>query len=342
MQARRNQLEELGIGAEPSHAGLWLDRYLSSQLPKGVTVDSVKGTQQQSLVVETCAISVPAIYEVYYKTWKQVLQTQGAICREAVVQGRMAVGLGAESVIETAVRLHHTYGVPFIPGSALKGLAANYAHQQYADKRWQKGGEAHTVIFGSPQEAGFVTFYDALYVPDSGRPLHPDVITVHHPDYYKEGKNAPADWDNPNPISFISATGTYLIALEGEHPLWVHAAFNILQEALEKYGVGAKTSSGYGRLAVKDSSPSPTPVKKKEDRSAVLPPGFESGRIKSFGLGPKRSYGFISPASGGKEVFVHQSQLPPGTSHLQEGQPVHFQRVKDSKGEHAENVRLVQ
>lgn len=341
MQARRNQLEELGIGAEPSHAGLWLDRYLSSQLPEGVTVDSVKGTPQQSLVVETCAISVPAIYEVYYKTWKQVLQTQGAICREAVVQGRMAVGLGAESVIETAVRLHHTYGVPFIPGSALKGLAANYAHQQYADKRWQKGGEAHTVIFGSPQEAGFVTFYDALYVPDSGRPLHPDVITVHHPDYYKEGKNAPADWDNPNPISFISATGTYLIALEGEHPLWVHAAFNILQEALEKYGVGAKTSSGYGRLAVKDSSPSPTPVKKKEDRSAVLPPALnrDASNLLAWDQSGRT---VLSHPQAGKEVFVHQSQLPPGTSHLQEGQPVHFQRVKDSKGEHAENVRLVQ
>jgi CRISPR-associated protein Cmr6 len=39
---------------------------------------------------------------------------------------RVVVGLGAESVLETSIRLHRVYGFPIIPGSALKGLARGY------------------------------------------------------------------------------------------------------------------------------------------------------------------------------------------------------------------------
>src|ERR1700680_515711 len=42
---------------------------------------------------------------------------------------RLIVGLGSENVLETGIRLHHTYGLPVIPGSALKGLAAHYCHE---------------------------------------------------------------------------------------------------------------------------------------------------------------------------------------------------------------------
>jgi CRISPR-associated protein Cmr6 len=186
----------------------------------------------------------------------------------------MVVGLGAEGVLETAISLHRTYGVPYIPGSALKGLAAAYAHQRLADARWRKAvykdnqlvspiGDAHKVMFGDTTIAGYVTFFDALYVPGSGhkdrqgkaKPLWPDVITVHHPEYYQEQKDdqgnllPPADWDSPTPISFVSATGAYLIALAGP-PAWVEAAYDILALALDEMGVGAKTSSGYGRMTL--------------------------------------------------------------------------------------------
>lgn len=45
---------------------------------------------------------------------------------------RVVVGLGAESVLETSIRLHRVYGFPIIPGSALKGLARSYALWQVA------------------------------------------------------------------------------------------------------------------------------------------------------------------------------------------------------------------
>jgi CRISPR-associated protein Cmr6 len=98
----------------------------------------------------------------------------------------------------------------------------------------------------------YVTFFDAMYIPISKKheyALHADVLTVHHKNYYQRGDAAPADWDSPTPIPFLSATGSYLIALGGPRT-WAEVALQILGEALYEMGVGAKTSSGYGRLDV--------------------------------------------------------------------------------------------
>jgi hypothetical protein len=116
---------------------------------------------------------------------------------------------------------------------------------------WVEGSEAYRIAFGTTEQAGYITFFDALYVPGSGalrRPLHPDVITVHHKEYYTGGMpQAPADWDSPTPVPFMTASGRFLIALAGP-PAWVTATLDILYYALTERGVGAKTSSGYGRM----------------------------------------------------------------------------------------------
>lgn len=39
---------------------------------------------------------------------------------------RMVIGLGNESVYETSMILHHIYGIPYIPGSAIKGVVRSY------------------------------------------------------------------------------------------------------------------------------------------------------------------------------------------------------------------------
>jgi len=48
----------------------------------------------------------------------------------AKVDWRMVVGLGAENVHETSMTLHHIYGIPYITGSALKGIARNAAVEE--------------------------------------------------------------------------------------------------------------------------------------------------------------------------------------------------------------------
>jgi len=46
------------------------------------------------------------------------------------VDWRMAIGLGKENVHEASVTLHHVYRIPYIPGSALKGIARDAAVQE--------------------------------------------------------------------------------------------------------------------------------------------------------------------------------------------------------------------
>jgi CRISPR-associated protein Cmr6 len=301
IQCRRNSLNSMpAIQAE--HPGLWFDKYLSQQLIKGEAVPTGQRTPQQQLVEECAAIGEPVSYGLFYRRWRTALTSLGARTKVAQVQGRLAIGLGDESVIETAVTLHRTYGVPYIPGSALKGLAASFAHQCLEDQSWRQGGEAYQVLFGTMEDAGFVTFLDALYVPGSGhngQALYPDVITVHHPDYYQQEDVPPADWDNPNPVSFLSATGKYLIGLNGPST-WVDATFRILELALAAVGVGAKTSSGYGRLRFLESvassnESSPTvaeadtgdPEQQKvvasfEQQLAAMPNDKVAGEINAF------------------------------------------------------------
>lgn len=105
-----------------------LDKFIIS--PDGDTkVDSLKRgkkeiTAKARLVEEVAAIPVSKEYEQFYKRWEEGLKKLKAVKKPVPVQGRMAVGLGDESVLETSVTLHRTYGVPYIPGSALKGLKA--------------------------------------------------------------------------------------------------------------------------------------------------------------------------------------------------------------------------
>lgn len=246
--SRRKNLE--GI-KESSHAGLWLDKYVTSQ-------DKATDTANPrfDLVKSVSQISEPAEYGHFYRQWESSLKSLGAVTRESQVQGRMIVGLGEESVIETSVTLHQTYGVPYIPGSAIKGMGASFVRNFLGDD-WSEESKAYQTVFGTTDDAGYITFFDALYVPKSGRngkALWPDIITVHHQEYYGNDGKPPADWDSPTPVPFLSATGKYLIALAGPQK-WVDRVFEILKYAFEDIGVGAKTSSGYGRLILDAPKP---------------------------------------------------------------------------------------
>lgn len=257
---RRRVLESLGR-PETANAGLWLDKYLAS-LPNAAP-------KKEELVDEVAKFKMPDFYTEAFKRWRTFVETEETAGRAkkgyAEVIGRMAVAHGDEAVLETSVALHRTYGVPYIPGSALKGTAASFARNHLVEADWGNPGgkpsEAYTVLFGTDAVAGYITFHDALLDPTpaklsdcQGRALHADVLTPHHSDYYmtKDNPPPPADWDNPVPVPFLSATGTYLIALSAppDCSAWLDKAMLILKLALgeDGIGVGAKTSSGYGRL----------------------------------------------------------------------------------------------
>jgi CRISPR-associated protein Cmr6 len=274
--ARRTHLREAARG-HCSHPGLALARYVAELGDKHAAAGNMRKA--------VCAWTPDPLYRAAYTRWLTVLAGLDGVVKqvELPVATRMIVGLGSESVLETAIALHHTYGVPFIPGSALKGLAHHYATHHWLRHPADTPNAALTQqrtreldeLFGTMALSGCVAFHDAWYVPGSVRHDHPlcdDGMTPHHPTYYtKRGKGDPAatptDFDDPNPVGFLSATGKYLVAVQGPNEAWTSLALTILTGALADWGVGAKTSSGYGRLA----APPPPPDPMAESIRALTP-----------------------------------------------------------------------
>ena len=63
-----------------------------------------------------------------------------------------------------------------------------------------------------------------------------------------------------------------------------------------------------------------------------------TGTVKWFS--EQKGYGFITPEDGGKDLFVHYSNIVgDGFRNLQDGQAVEYEPAQGQKGPEAQNVR---
>ena len=227
---------------------------------------------------------------------------------------RLVVGLGAASVYETSMTLHHIYGIPYIPGSAIKGVTRNYKilcmaeelkHskdyyervallEKFLEKfdlvekdefpEWEEVKKLKVnspqdknkkiefseqfyeslkikqlelqkfqLIFGTQTTQGCIIFFDAF--PENFE-IKYDIMTPHYGPYYTEkGEKPPADYYNPTPIPFLvleNAKFTFYLGVKSklvskekrEELLKITESW--LKQALQNFGIGAKTSLGYG------------------------------------------------------------------------------------------------
>lgn len=193
---------------------------------------------------------------------------------EAVCPWRLVVGLGASHPQETSMTLHHIYGFPYIPGSAVKGVTRHWVVLKFAEALLKKNqsfekavrevseklesgeeldlkvGELHfkdlVQIFGTQKQVGKVIFMDAYPVERIN--LKMDIMNVHYSGYYS-GDEPPADWQNPIPIKFLTVERTkfeFVILSKDEDQGLLNKTEKLLREALSEHGIGAKTSLGYG------------------------------------------------------------------------------------------------
>ncbi|GMV36327.1 MAG: hypothetical protein AMXMBFR61_08350 [Fimbriimonadales bacterium] len=275
--ASRRGLAAVQDGAVRDNPGLALERSLS------LLGDDMAARESEQRLRDKITEPMPAelalLYLKAYKRWRSCLNSLPGpvLTREVRTLDRVIVGLGSESVLETSITLNRIYGVPILPGSALKGVARSYYENELrpADPEERKkhretgddlfGWEAKEGEQGKEKEeakSGCVTFFDAWYIPGStkdDKPLRPDVITVHHPAYYQNsGQEPPTDFDDPTPVGFISARGSFLLAVQGPDEQWTNLAMEVLTRALAHYGVGGKTSSGYGRLVPSTTAQGPS------------------------------------------------------------------------------------
>ncbi len=210
---------------------------------------------------------------------------------------RLIVGLGNPSIYETSITLHHIYGFPYIPASAIKGVLRNYIINEFfqlndeelakvkkediGQEKEQKALKSSTDfchIFGCPANSarrtkegkheafiGDIIFFDSF--PTQMPNLEMDVMTVHYPKYYGEGTLPPADWQQPNPIPFLTLKNNptknrinkfqFIIGLRNgaenreisignKKGKLVEITVSLLYNALTNHGIGAKTAVGYG------------------------------------------------------------------------------------------------
>ncbi|HMN95890.1 MAG TPA: type III-B CRISPR module RAMP protein Cmr6 [Phycisphaerales bacterium] len=335
--ACRAVLAEL-VREECSNPSLLLERYVHSvdtskdAAEQGGGSDSGKTRDREELFTDVENRSGPAawssLYRRAFRRWSDALTGERSTgvpftaTRSLEVAGRMIVGLGGDSVLETGLTLNRLYGVPLIPGSALKGLAAHFAASVLGagDARFRKvdpkarrsardraapssgattesgeEGLLHELIFGTTEVRGRIVVHDAWLVPvesSTDSPIVRDVLTPHHSgaDFSKPKAFDARDFDEPTPVSFLSVRGTFLVAVsfmptEGPSAdgspdatamarTWAEAMLSLLERALEEWGVGGKTSSGYGVLR--------TP---EENTRRRVPGGRRDGRSAGGGSG---------------------------------------------------------
>jgi len=245
-------------GNRCDNISLWLDRFLTVNPQNWEITQEAKHRQHlmqltrqptwQSRVRE----QLNALQKRYEAMLKWYEQRGFAVKRiQAQPVWRFVVGLGAAHVLETGITLHRIFGLPIIPGSALKGAARAYA--QLVEGKPEDDPEL-IAIFGTTERAGSVIFFDAI--PLEVPKFQLDIMNPHYPQYYdKRGGTSkepapPADWDSPRPVFFLTVTETpYRFAIaarseQGNHLL--DLAESWLKGALMELGIGAKTSADYG------------------------------------------------------------------------------------------------
>jgi CRISPR-associated protein Cmr6 len=163
---------------------------------------------------------------------------------------RLLIG-SEQSIYETSIRLHHIYGIPYIPSSAIKGVVRSYFIEKYFYDEENNEQEAlkdddFKNYFGTQEQEGKIIFFDAF--PISQPKIKVDIMNPHYGHYYNDGE-APTDTKNPIPINFLTIEDTifqFLIGFKDE----VDSGFiGLFKEALTNHGIGAKTAVGYGYFA---------------------------------------------------------------------------------------------
>lgn len=213
---------------------------------------------------------------------KQSIEGLGLQFAHIAPQGidwRLIVGLGTESVYETSMTLHHVYGIPYIPGQAIKGVVRSWIIAEYfgndkngepdmehAEKRALKD-HGFCDMFGCPKEdsaynearQGAVLFFDAFPSTLTDDCIQPDIMNPHYGPYYSDGK-PPGDYHNPVPVNFLTVQNTAFEFFVGAKPhnnlaimggTWAgNTPLEVVQaelpNALAMHGLGAKTAVGYG------------------------------------------------------------------------------------------------
>ena len=254
----RAALQPLYRDAKDAHPGLLIQRGYARD-----DRDTEDGRKAKTAHIQRiCAIPAGTFYQRAYQRWRQATANDLRFTQlELALENRLFIGLTGGGMLETGCAISHSYGMPFIPGSSVKGVVRAHVSQSpfgnaHPEVLAELFGAAADPEQGYPEGlAGLVVFHDAWWVPTNPevpKPFAEEIVTTHHLDYYGQERAVDAsDCDSPVPNAQIAVQGHFLFVLEGE-PAWRDLAAAMLTHTLAERGIGAKTRTGYGLF---DSEP---------------------------------------------------------------------------------------
>jgi CRISPR-associated protein Cmr6 len=259
----RNASDMLKEQQQYKHLGLLLDKYIPKEAIEG---EDKSGKGNWLREIATSYQPDTGLIEASLARWRSYVSALQGQAFRAKTYWRLIVGLGSNTTLETGLTLHSIYGLPIIPGSALKGLTRAYAATEdtamYIDKPDKPGEKAPSTelandpadiqrIFGKQDDAGTVIFFDAIVMNKFSLTL--DIMNPHYSNYYGKG-DAPSNDQNPIPIPFLTiSNATFQFAVaprDNSKQQDADRAKGWLKLALQDYGVGSKTSADYGYFVI--------------------------------------------------------------------------------------------
>ncbi len=237
-----------------TNLGLWYERFFNQYDANWKVIEGSKSEEQgKQKWIETVTgkRGDEILITRQRERMTRLVKNLGGEVKVYATDWHFVTGLGLNHPVENGFSWHPTLGVPYLPGSAVKGLLKAWMDQ------WSELGEKPE-WFGTPDKVGDLIFFDAL--PVASIELALDVMTPHMDKWYEKGGETPlapdcvpADWHNPIPVPFLAVKkGSFLFALASRSRAESHVteAFAELTKALEILGAGAKTAAGYGRFGV--------------------------------------------------------------------------------------------
>ena len=193
---------------------------------------------------------------------------------DALSTAPFTTGLGNEHPLENGFAFLWPYGLPYLPGSGVKGVLRQAARElagEVDDAVWdiesEWSDEAITVLFGNEDSKdarrGALAFWDVI--PQiKGDKLMVEVMTGHQSHYYMDGET-PHDSGQPVPVYFLTVPPGSGFAFHvvcdlpflrrtapelADGDRWKALLKQAFEHAFDWLGFGAKTAVGYGAMCV--------------------------------------------------------------------------------------------
>ena len=215
----------------------------------------------------------------------EIISTYGdsAASFSAKLGARMMINMAGGVIENAGISLDRLFGLPFIPGSAVKGIARQEAlwdihtadasakevllknallafgygaHDITGDFAWAAGRELasqESRKIDADELKGCIAFFPAY--PSTNPKVVVDMVNPHYPRYYSGQALTAEDTESPIPNYFpaVESGAEFLFSIVALREIadvstddLLNQAVTWLKNAISRRGLGAKTAAGYG------------------------------------------------------------------------------------------------